>query len=78
MLDLFQPPKVTPKSARTVRLLVDEPRPKPGRKFTGPKRPRKPYKRTPEQNRQKYARYLAAHGREHINAMRRARRADCA
>lgn len=76
MLDLFQPPKVVPKSGRTVRLLTDDPRPKPGRKFVGPAKPRKPYKRTPEQNRAKYARYVEAHGREHINAMRKARRAE--
>lgn len=76
MLDLFMPPKVVPTAARTVRLLVDDPRPKPGRKFTGPKRPRKPYKRTPEQNRQKYLRYVEAYGREHVNALRRAEGAE--
>jgi hypothetical protein len=77
MLDLFQPPVINPATGRVVKLLTDEPRAKPGRKFVGPKKPRKAYVRSPEQNRAKYERYLAAHGRDHINALRsEARRAE--
>jgi hypothetical protein len=77
LADLFEPPVIRPDTTRTVNLLVDEPPPRPGRKFFGPPKPKKPYRRTPEQNREKYARYLNAHGRDHINALRReARKAD--
>jgi hypothetical protein len=76
MLDLFQPVAIQPKAGRVVKLLTDEPRAKPGRKFVGPAKPRKAYKRTSEQHRDKYLRYVERHGRAHINALRSARRAE--
>lgn len=76
MLDLFQPPKVVPTAARTVRLLVDDPEPKSGRAFVGPPRPHKPYKRSSEQHKAKYQRYLDKHGREQVLADQRRRYAE--
>jgi hypothetical protein len=73
MLDLFQPPQLRPLPTRIVKLLADDPPPRPGRQFIGPPRPRKPYKRTAEQNREKNRRYAEKVGRDVINARERAR-----
>lgn len=82
MLDLFQPPTPpAPLNARRVLLLdaagevVNEYK-KPNRLATAPRakvaaKPRKPYKRTPEQNRAKNQRYIERHGREYVQAMQR-------
>ena len=73
MLDLFQPPSFRPLPTRVVKLLVDDIPRRPGRTFVGPPKPKKPYKRTAEQHREKHRRYIEKHGREAINARERAR-----
>jgi len=73
MLDLFQPPKVRAKPTRSVQLLGNDPPLRLSRWFVGPRLPRKPYVRTPEQNRRKNQRYAERVGRDVINARERAR-----
>jgi hypothetical protein len=68
--DLFRPLTIRPTQCRTV-LLTDMHAPvnRPGRVFVGPPKPDR-WKRTAEQNREKYRRYVERHGRAHINALR--------
>jgi hypothetical protein len=73
--DLFWQLPLIAAQARQVPLMSGrDQRDKPGRVFVGPLKPDR-WRRTPEQNHEKYQRYLKKHGRAHINALRRAKHA---
>jgi hypothetical protein len=71
MIDLFQPRAPMKAQARMVKLMDAYPPVRRGRQFVGPPKPKKPYRRTPEQHREKARRYAEKHGREVINARER-------
>lgn len=69
--DLFRQVTIRPTQCRQVLLLSgrDEPKASGGRVFFGPPKPDR-WRRTTEQNHEKYQRYVEKHGRDHINKLR--------